>query len=110
MQVLASSSTAMKVVQKVTGEEGGEIEARGVAFLPRNAQQASNIRRSIHGKLKESDVLYSLMLECKLAQGYLCKMSKQHQNLSQSYSLTGKPTTLYGFAQIGSLSFTYGER
>ena len=69
MQVLASSSTAMKVVQKVTREEGGEIEARGVAFFPQNAQQVSNIHRSIHGKPRESDVLYSLMLECKLAQG-----------------------------------------
>ena len=67
MQVLTFSSTAMKVVQKVTHEEGGEVEAREAAFLPWNPQQVSNIHRGI-GKPRESDVLYGLMLECELAQ------------------------------------------
>ena len=65
---LAASSTPKDVVQAVTKVEGGELEARGAAFLPRNRQQVKNFRRSV-AKCKDSDVLYSVMLECKLAQG-----------------------------------------
>ena len=54
----------------VTDEQGGELEARGAAFLPRDRQQVKNIQRSMPGKQRDCDVLYSiiLMLECKLAQ------------------------------------------
>ena len=68
IQALAVKSTPKDVVQKVTSEQGGEIEARGAAFLPRDRQQVANFRRSVV-KPKDNDVLYSIMLECKLAQG-----------------------------------------
>ena len=47
--------------------EGGEVDARGLASLPRNRQQISYYRRS--EKQRDNNVLYSVMLECKLAQG-----------------------------------------
>ena len=65
---LAASSTPKCVVQVVTKEEGGELNARGNAFLPRNRQQVANFRRSV-SRTKDDDVLYSIMMECKLAQG-----------------------------------------
>ena len=69
IQELALSSTPMKVVQMVTDEQGRELEARGAAFLPRDRQQVKNIQRSMPGKQRDCDVLYSIMLECKLALG-----------------------------------------
>ena len=68
IQSLAASSTPKSVVQVVTKEEGGELHARGTAFLPRNRQQVSNFRRST-SRTKDDDVLYSIMMECKLSQG-----------------------------------------
>ena len=65
IQELAIKSTP---IQAVTSEQGGEINARGAAFLPRNRQQVANFRRTI-AKPEDKDVLYSIMLECKLAQG-----------------------------------------
>ena len=43
MQELASSSTPMKVIEKITDELGGELEAIGAAFLPRDRRQVKNI-------------------------------------------------------------------
>ena len=65
---LATNDTPKNVVHKITNEEGGEIQARGTAFLPRDRQQVANFRRGVT-RPKDSDVLYSIMLECKLAQG-----------------------------------------
>ena len=92
IQELASSSTPMKVVQKITDEQGGELEARGAAFLPRNRQQVKNIQRGM-GKPRECDVLYSIMLECKLAQGkgdLFVQDVKAAPELSLFCSMTGK--------------------
>ena len=47
--------------------QGGEIEAKGMSNLPRNRQQIANYRRT--EKKRDDNVLYSVMLECKLAQG-----------------------------------------
>ena len=47
--------------------QGGEIEAKGMSSLPRNRQQIVNYRRV--EKKKDDNVLYSVMLECKLVQG-----------------------------------------
>ena len=44
------------------------MRARGAAFLPRDRQQVANFRRSV-SRTKDDDVLYSIMMECKLAQG-----------------------------------------
>ena len=51
----------------LTKEAGGEVGVASTSMLPRNRQQISNIRRShcAHDK----NVLYSVMLECKLTQG-----------------------------------------
>ena len=68
IQELATKSTPKHVVQAVTSEQGGEINAKGAAFLPRNRQQVANFRRAVV-KTEDKDILYSIMLECKLAQG-----------------------------------------
>ena len=65
---LATNDTPKNVVHKITNEEGGEIQARGTAFLPRDRQQVANFRRGVT-RPKDSDVLYSIMLECKLTHG-----------------------------------------
>ena len=65
---LAAQTGPKSVVHKLTKEQGGEIQARGSAFLPRDRQQIANFRRSI-SKPKDTNVLYSIMLECKLTQG-----------------------------------------
>ena len=56
-----------EVIFLATQKEGGEVEARGMSSLPRNRQQISNFRREQHKK--DDNVLYSVMLSCKLAQG-----------------------------------------
>ena len=68
IQELATKSTPKSAVHKLTQEQGGEIEARGSVFLPHNRQQIANFRRSV-SKPKDSNVLYSIMVECKLTQG-----------------------------------------
>ena len=45
----------------------GEMHARGLNKLPRNVQQMKNYRRS--EVKKDGDVLYSVMLQCKMSQG-----------------------------------------
>ena len=40
---------------------------RGLNVLPRNMQQLKNYRRS--GKKKDTNVLYSVMLQCKVCKG-----------------------------------------
>ena len=42
IQELATKSSCKHVIQAVTSEQGGEINARGAAFLPRNRQQVAN--------------------------------------------------------------------
>ena len=64
---LASSSTPKAVVSALTRERGGELEARGIALLPRDCRQVSYVRQKQH--TGHCDPLYSIMLECKLAQG-----------------------------------------
>ena len=51
----------------LTKEAGGEIDVDSPSMLPRNRQQISNVccSHSAHDK----NVLYSVMLECKLTQG-----------------------------------------
>ena len=64
---LSSLSTPTAVISKLTKEKGGEIEARGIGTLPRDRRQVSYARqKQTRGTC---DPLYSIMLECKLAQG-----------------------------------------
>ena len=64
---IAASNTPKSAVQLAIHKQGGELEAKGFSKLPRNVQQMKNLRRS--GKKKDSNVLYSVMLQCKLSQG-----------------------------------------
>ena len=68
IQELAAKSTPKHIVQAVTSEQGGEINARGAPFLPCNRQQVANFQRTV-AKSEDKDILYSIMLECKLVQG-----------------------------------------
>lgn len=64
---LAMSSTPKAVISDLTKEKGGEIEVRGFASLPRDRRQVSYARQKSGSS--SCDPLYSIMLECKLAQG-----------------------------------------
>ena len=64
---LASKSMPKDVVSQATQLQGGEMEARGMCTLPRNRQQIANYRRDKNKK--DENILYSVMLECKRAQG-----------------------------------------
>ena len=67
IQEVAMKEKPKSAVFTLTKEAGGEVEVTTPSVLPRNRQQISNIRRShiVHDK----NVLYSVMLECKLTQG-----------------------------------------
>lgn len=64
---LSSKNKPKEALFLATEKEGGEVGARGTCSLPRNRQQIANLRRE-HQK-KDDNVLYSVMLSCKLAQG-----------------------------------------
>ena len=64
---LAATNMPKEAVYQATIMQGGEIEAKGMSSLPRNRQQIANYRRV--EKKRDDNVLYSVMLECKLAQG-----------------------------------------
>ena len=66
-QEIAASNKPREAIYRATQECGGELEAKGMSHLPRNVQQIKNYRRSGHSK--DSNVLYSVMLQCKLAEG-----------------------------------------
>ena len=63
---VALSHTPKPAVDQLTRELGGEMKANP-SSLPCNRQQISNVRREkVSG---DKNVLYSVMVECKLAQG-----------------------------------------
>lgn len=64
---LAVKQTPKSVIQSLTQKAGGEINIKSPSDTPRNRQQISNIRRTVPAK--DKNVLYSVMLECKTAQG-----------------------------------------
>ena len=64
---IASTSKPTEALFKATQECGGELEAIGMQKLPRNLQQMKNYRRTGHSK--DQNVLYSVMLQCKLTDG-----------------------------------------
>ena len=68
LRELTSKHTPSEVVNLATAEEGGEIYARGASCLPRDRMQIKNFKRC-QNSTTEENVLYSVMLECKLAQG-----------------------------------------
>ena len=64
---LASTNMPKETVYRATLMQGGEIEAKGISSLPRNHKQIANYRRV--EKKRNDNVLYSVMLDCKIAQG-----------------------------------------
>lgn len=68
LRELTSKHTLTEVVNLATAEEGGEIYARGASCLPRDRMQIKNFRRC-QNSTSDENVLYSVMLECKLGQG-----------------------------------------
>jgi len=54
-------------MHKAVQQQGGELMARGLNKLPRNSQQIRNYHPS--ETKKDTDVLYSVMLQCKLSEG-----------------------------------------
>jgi len=64
---IAATSKPTEALYKATQQFGGELEATGMQKLPRNIQQMKNYRRS--GSSKDQNILYSVMLQCKLTDG-----------------------------------------
>ena len=64
---VASSRTPKEAINLLTMEQGGELQAKGAASLPRDRRQIKYARD--HKQSKDPNPLYSIMLECKLAQG-----------------------------------------
>ena len=64
---IAASEKPKSSIFTITKDAGGEIEVAFPSMLPRNRQQISNVRRSHTSH--DKNVLYSVMLECKLTQG-----------------------------------------
>ena len=64
---IAAKHRPKEAIFLATQQQGGEIQARGMLSLPRNQQQIANYRRVDHPMYP--NVLYSVMLECKVAQG-----------------------------------------
>ena len=54
-------------VSTLTKQEGGELSTNP-CDVPRDRQQIGNLRRTTISR-KSPDVLYSVMLQCKLAEG-----------------------------------------
>ena len=64
---MASSYTPKEAVNLLTIQQGGELHAKGAASLPRDHRQIKYVRD--RQQAKDPNPLYSIMLECKLAQG-----------------------------------------
>ena len=64
---ISSKSTPKSSLETAVHQQGGELHARGLNKLPRNVQQMKNYRRS--ETKKDSDVLYYVMLQCKMSEG-----------------------------------------
>ena len=62
---IAAKSTPKSAIQIATCKQG-ELEAKQFNMLPRNVQEMKFFRRSEH---KDTNFLYSVMLQCKLSQG-----------------------------------------
>ena len=64
---VASSHTPKDAVNILTTEQGGELQASSAASLPRSRRQIKYA--CDNQQVKDSNLLYSIMFECKLAQG-----------------------------------------
>ena len=64
---VAQANRPKSSLQIASQQQGGEVGARGLSFLLRNIDEMKIMRRS--GTKKDSNVLYSLMLQCKMSEG-----------------------------------------
>lgn len=70
LQKVSSNSTPKYAIQETTAAVGGLMEAKSAGSLPRNQQQASNIRRRLElSGGKHKDPLFSVMQMCKESEG-----------------------------------------
>ena len=67
LQEIATSEKPKETINTLMMESGGELYARSAACVPRDSRQISYLREKKHSK--DPNPLYSIMLECKLAQG-----------------------------------------
>lgn len=92
---IASANKPSSAMRIATEEYGGELQAKGMSHLPRNLQQMKNYRRS--GQSKDANVLYSVMLQCKLVQGTADAFVRDIKAANVFYSLTGSLKIWFAF-------------
>ena len=66
LKEIATTQKPKEALNTLIMEKGGEIYANNAASLPRDGRQISYARGKNH--MKDSNPLYSIMVECKLAQ------------------------------------------
>ena len=67
LQEISATQKPKEAINVLMMEKGGEVHARGAGCVPRDSRQISYLREKKH--TKDPNPLYSVMLECKLAQG-----------------------------------------
>lgn len=67
LQEVATTQKPKEALNTLIMENGGEIYVKNTACLPRDSRQISYAREKKHKK--DPNPLYSIILECKLAQG-----------------------------------------
>lgn len=67
LQELAITQKPMEAINNLMMEKGGEIYAKSAACVPRDSRQIGYLREK--KCTKDPNPLYSIMLECKVAQG-----------------------------------------
>ena len=67
LQEIATSEKPKETINTLIMESGGELYARSAACVPRDSKQIGYLHEKKHSK--DPKPLYSIMLECKLAQG-----------------------------------------
>ena len=67
LKKVTSENPPKQAIDVLTKEQGGELEAHEAASLPCDWRQVKYARQ--HQQVKDTNLLYTIMLECKLAQG-----------------------------------------
>ena len=67
LKKVTSENPPKQAIDILTKEQGGELEAHEAASLPCDWRQVKYARQ--HQQVKDTNLLYTIMLECKLAQG-----------------------------------------
>jgi len=67
LKKVTSENPPKQAIDVLTKEQGGELEAHEAPSLPCDWRQVKYARQ--HQQVKDTNLLYTIMLECKLAQG-----------------------------------------